>query len=301
MVESRVSEGSPILSEEVSGSEHGGASKQPNVAGMLPSELAENNMPHLCGYEWASTLVTTRFSRYRWSSMVNTYAAVVPMFTTGKTSPELLLSVVHPCIMCAMGERLTTMISFISSLVCSLILSFAFLSMNSLWASLQAFRLLAEMFRLRPSPHVFLSFYSTRPSSPVKWVSLVSQSPNVLFTPFSSSYKYFKDSFFKIIITPADRHHFFDGDNAKFPLYWTRDPVHYLSWLRSPMTEDDKKMFDIMNQLPRKLNVRSILKLYLSSHRWVDLSGMFVFFYDIMVSVFNPAEFSFFLIGIMAQ
>ena len=67
------------------------------------------------------------------------------------------------------------------------------------------------------------------------------------------------------------------------------------------MTEDDKKMFDIMNQLPRKLNVRSILKLYLSSHRWVDLSGMFVFFYDIMVSVFNPVEFSFFMIGIMAQ
>jgi len=89
MVESRVSEGSPILSEEVSGSEHGGASEQPNVAGMLPSELAENNMPHRCGYEWASTLVTSRFSRYRWSSMVNTYAAVVPMFTTGKTSPEL--------------------------------------------------------------------------------------------------------------------------------------------------------------------------------------------------------------------
>jgi len=96
--------------------------------------------------------------------------------------------------------------------------------------------------------------------------------------PFFSSYKYFKDSFFKIIITPAGRHHFFSGDNTKFPLYWTRDPVHYLSWPRSPTIEDDKKMFDIMDQLPRKLNVQSILKLYLSPHSWVDLSGMFVFF-----------------------
>jgi len=78
MAESRVSEGSPILSEEVSGSEHDGASEQPNVVGMLPSKLSKNNMPHQSGYEWASTLVTSRFSRYRWSSMVNSYATAVP-------------------------------------------------------------------------------------------------------------------------------------------------------------------------------------------------------------------------------
>jgi len=66
------------------------------------------------------------------------------------------------------------------------------------------------------------------------------------------------------------------------------------------MTEDDKKMFEILDQLPRKLNVRSILKLYLSSHRWVDLYGMFGF-YTVMVSVFNSAEFVRFLAGIMAQ
>jgi len=135
------------------------------------------------------------------------------------------------------------------------------------WASLQAFRLLAEMFHLRPSPHVFLLYYSTHPSYPVKWVSLISQSHNVLFTPFSSSYKYFKDSFFKIVITAADRHYFFYGDTPKFPLYWTRNVVYYLSWPRSPVTEDDNRMFEIMDKLPRKLNVCSILKLYLSSHR----------------------------------
>jgi len=115
------------------------------------------------------------------------------------------------------------------------------------WASLQAFRLLAEMFHLYLSSHVFLSYYSTRPSHPVKWVSLVSQSHNVPFTLFSSSYKYFKDSFFKIVITAASRHHFFDEDTPKFPLNWTRDPVYYLSWPRSPVTEDYKRMFEIMD------------------------------------------------------
>jgi len=75
--------------EEVSGSDHDDAYEQPIVVGMLPSEIAESNLPHCRGYEWASTLVTGHFSRYRWSSMVTTYAAAVPMFTTGKMSIEL--------------------------------------------------------------------------------------------------------------------------------------------------------------------------------------------------------------------
>jgi len=39
--------------------------------------------------------------------------------------------------------------------------------------------------------------------------------------------------------------------------------------------------------------------IFLHSAGWICL--VCLFFYDIMVSVFNPAEFSFFLIGIMAQ
>jgi len=207
MAKSRVSEGSPILSKEVSGSEHDGASEQPNVAGMLLSELAENNMPHGCRYEWASTLVTSRFSRYRWSSMVNTYAATVPMFTTGKTSPELFVECcspvdnvchgrgghdhdffyIYPCMFTDSIVRLP-FDEFTIGVLRPLNVVPTQLHLNS-WASLQVFRLLAEMFHLCPSPHVFTSYYSTRPTSPVKWVSLVSQSHNVLFTPFSSSYK----------------------------------------------------------------------------------------------------------------
>ena len=63
---------------------------------------------------------------------------------------------------------------------------------------LQAFQLLPEMFNLNPSPHVYFSYYSSRPSGPVKWLSLVSQAGTILFTSFSSSYK-FKDFFFSKI------------------------------------------------------------------------------------------------------
>jgi len=186
--------------------------------------------------------------------MVSTYAAAVPMFSSGKTSLDLFVErctsvdnvchgqeghshdffYIYPCIFTDSNIRLP-FDDFTMGVLRTLNVAPTQLHPN-FWASLQAFRLLAEMFHLRPSPHVFLSYYSTRPSYPVKWVSLVSQSQNVLFTHFSSSYKYFKDSFFKIVITVA-----------KFPLYWTRDPVYYLSWPRSPVTEDDKRMFEIMD------------------------------------------------------
>jgi len=286
---------SPLISEEESGNGGAEAFEQPTATGMLPSKIAESNLPRRQGYEWASSLVTSRFSRYRWSSMVSTYAIAVPMFSSGKTSLDLFAErctpvdnvchgreghghdffYIYPCMFTDSNIRLP-FDDFTMGVLRMLNVTPTQLHPNS-WASLQGFRLLAEMFHLRPSPHIFLSYYSTCPSYPVKWVSLVSQSHNVPFTPFSSSYKYFKDSFFKIVITVAGRQHIFYGDTPKFPLYWTRDPVYYLSWPRSPVTEDDKRMFEIMDQLPWKLNVCSILKLYHSSHRWVDLYNMFGF------------------------
>jgi len=135
------------------------------------------------------------------------------------------------------------------------------------WASLRVFHILAEMFRLKPSPYVFLHFYNSRLAWSVRWLSLISQSGVALFTSFCLSYKYFKNVFFKIIISPGGRHYFFNGDTRKFPLYWTRDSVHYLSWSRSFVTGNDKKIFDILDQFPWRLPISNILKLFLSSQR----------------------------------
>jgi len=153
---------------------------------MLPSELAESSLPCRSGYEWASSLVTDRFSSYRWSSMVNTYVVAVPMFTSGKTSTELFAEhctpidnvchgreghshdffYIYPCMFTDMNVRLP-FDEFTMGVLHTLNVAPTQLHPNS-WASLQAFRLLTKMFCLRPSPHVFLSYYSVRPANPVR-------------------------------------------------------------------------------------------------------------------------------------
>jgi len=42
------------------------------------------------------------------------------------------------------------------------------------------------------------------------------------------------------------------------------------------MTDEDQIIFSLFDRLPRRLPTRKILKLYLYSQRWVDLSGMCV-------------------------
>jgi len=93
---SRVSGDSPLISEEASGNDGIEAFEQPTATGMLPSEIVESNLLRRQGYEWASSLVIGRFSRYRWSSMVSTYAVAVPMFTSGKQVRSCLLNAVLP-------------------------------------------------------------------------------------------------------------------------------------------------------------------------------------------------------------
>jgi len=284
--ESRISEGSPDLSEEVSDSGHAEFYEQPNMTGMLLSELTESNLPHCCGY--------------RWSSMVNTYATAVPMFTSGKTSTELFAErctsidnvchgredhdhdffYIYRCLFTDSHVRLP-FDEFTMGVLRILNVAPTQLHPNS-WASLQAFRFSPRCSVFIPPPMcscLIIVLVPLAPSNGFLWLANLTTFWLLLSLPLTSISKIF---FFKIVITPAGRQHFLNKDASKFPLYWIRDPIFYLSWLRSAMTEDDKMMFEILDQLPRKLNVCSILKLYLSSHCWVDLYDMFVF-YTIMV------------------
>jgi len=153
---------------------------------MLPSEIAKSNLPRRGGYDWAGCQVTHHFSKYRWSSMVETYATRVPMFTTGKTSTEMYAErympidnvchgqeghghnffYIYPCMFTNYVVRLP-FDKFTMDVLCTLNVGPTQLHPNS-WASLHAFWLLVEMIRLRPSLHVYLSYYSARPSGLVK-------------------------------------------------------------------------------------------------------------------------------------
>jgi len=55
----------PLISEEASGNGGAEAFEQPTATGTLPFEIVESNLPRRQGYEWASSLVTSQFSRYK--------------------------------------------------------------------------------------------------------------------------------------------------------------------------------------------------------------------------------------------
>ena len=61
------------------------------------------------------------------------------------------------------------------------------------WAFIQTFRLLCDVMHLHPSPSSFLSYYTSHPTQPVSWHSLIGQSESVLFNSFAVSYKRFKE------------------------------------------------------------------------------------------------------------
>jgi len=95
------------------------------------------------------------------------------------------------------------------------------------WAALQAFILDCRVLPLKPSPQVFLQYYSTRPGELASWVSLVGQSHQCLLASYTQSFKRFKTGFFKVIIRSAGAKYFyFDDATPKFPFYWTKTPHH---------------------------------------------------------------------------
>jgi len=120
----------------------------------------------------------------------------------------------------------------------------------------------------------FLHFFGTRPGDRIGWMSLVGQAKNSLFAPYTTSYKNFKGSFFKVVVEEEGRPFFFDGETPRFPFYWTKDPTRFNVWSRSLMTNDDLEVLSILDPLPRKILTRPLVRAYLSSDKCADVDGM---------------------------
>jgi len=104
------------------------------------------------------------------------------------------------------------------------------------WAALQAFRLVCRVLHLKPSPQVFLQYYSTRPGKLASWVSLVGQSHHCLLASYTQSFKRFKTGFFKVIIRSIGVEYFyFDDATPKLPFYLTKTPTTYRIWPRESL------------------------------------------------------------------
>jgi len=143
------------------------------------------------------------------------------------------------------------------------------------WACLQAFRMVCQLFELTPMAKVFLFYYSTYPVSPVSWVSLVSRPGSVRFAAFTTSYKNFKERYFKIFVEPDGQEYFYNADGGtRFPFHWTRNPITLNLNSRTAVPVLGKVVMAIFDQLPHKLPTREIIALYASSDLWADFIGM---------------------------
>jgi len=67
------------------------------------------------------------------------------------------------------------------------------------WASMQAFRVVCQTFGVCPSASCILHFYTSHPSDPISWHSLVSRVDNILFKAYTASYKILKRGSFKCL------------------------------------------------------------------------------------------------------
>jgi len=103
---------------------------------------------------------------------------------------------------------------------------------------------------------------------------------NILFSPFTTSYKYFKGKFFKFLVKLDGTGLFFDEvGRSKFPLYWTGNSTWFNEWPRSAPSAKEQEIYSIFDKLPRRLPTWKLLAVYKSSQRWATFQGMFTLFY----------------------
>jgi len=257
-------------------------------------EGAGLNLPVRPGYDWVDFPVKQYFTQYRSGETVGSFAESVNVLEEdiednvisfrackenenvchGQEGMKEDFFYVYACLFKDLHIRLP-FDAFIAGVLTELNVAPTQLHPNS-WAALQAFRILCKGLAITPTPALFLHHFSTRPTKRVGWLSLISNSWSSLFGLFSSSYKNFKGKFFKVMIKDEGRKYFFNGDKAKFPLYWTCRPTKFTSWPRSVMSPEEVSALNTLNRLPRKLPTRKLLKAYKSPRLREELYGKFV-------------------------
>jgi len=109
----------------------------------------------------------------------------------------------------------------------------------------------------------------------MSWLSFSSRPGNIQFAAFTTSYKNFKEKYFKIFVEPDDQDLLYNENGmTKFPFHWTEKPTQLGNWLWSFMSPFDKEILVFMNQLPYKFPTRELIALYGSSKKWADFTGI---------------------------
>jgi len=100
---------------------------------------------------------------------------------------------------------------------------------------------IVSLVQTRAYPKGFLYYFNTLLSTPVSWLSLSSRPGNIRFAAFTTSYKNFKERYFKIFVEPDDRDYFYNTNGTtKFPFHWTEKPTQLGNQLWSALSPFDK-------------------------------------------------------------
>jgi len=156
------------------------------------------------------------------------------------------------------------------------------------WASIQAFSLICDVFRLSPTPSHFLSYYTSHPTKLALWHSLVGHSGNVLFGSFATSYKNLKEKFPKVFICPEGAKYFFDEvGRSKFPLSWTSKSTEFKEWSPPPLSTKEKEIYSPFDGFPCKLPMRKLVAVYTSPQCWEAFKGTIICLFSVDFGFFS--------------
>jgi len=82
-----------------------------------------------------------------------------------------------------------------------------------------------------------------------------------LLAPYFSSFRSYKNTFFRVLVNPLGRPYFFNSDIPKFPFYWTLNPLHYDEWPQTMMSTENYEVLNLLDSLPRQLPTKRIVAI----------------------------------------
>ncbi|RDX58531.1 hypothetical protein CR513_62148, partial [Mucuna pruriens] len=119
------------------------------------------------------------------------------------------------------------------------------------WAFVRAFELLCEDMRRAPSLRVFFWFFALYKTTKIGWKSLSNRPKRKLLKPFLESFKVFKNRYFKVgrgAIGPNLLANYLG--EPFFPLYWTPQPVVFVSIARKDLEKWEDELIEELNDMP---------------------------------------------------
>ncbi|CAK8531541.1 unnamed protein product [Lathyrus sativus] len=114
------------------------------------------------------------------------------------------------------------------------------------WGFIRAFEILCSCVGVEPSADKFLYFFQVKVSGKVGWISASGRSGRRLLNAFCSSYKNWKNMFFKVrsgLLLD-------EGGNSQFPLRWTTDPVPFNTFEIDRLDEVEREEIQLLIGLP---------------------------------------------------